>query len=226
MINEYLNSLFNLVENDFKLLIINNIVAIILSLYIIFIYKISYKGQSYNKNFSSSIALITIITSLVMHVISNNIALSLGMVGALSIIRFRTAIKDIADATFIFWAIAIGIACAVSQFMAAIIGSIAGSIILLLTNSINSSNNYLIILRTTKDYKNTAENIVKDYFSNNAHLKVDSINEETGNLIFEVNNKILSKANKKNNQTIFERLEGHKEILSIEKVENSLDISR
>ncbi len=73
--------------------------------------------------FNISIGSITIITAMIMSIISNNIALSLGMVGALSIIRFRTAVKDVRDATYIFWAIAAGIGCGVSQYALIVIGS-------------------------------------------------------------------------------------------------------
>ena len=90
-------------------ILMNNIIALIVSFFIMFIYKISYVGTAYSRKFNISIGTITIITAMIMSIISNNIALSLGMVGALSIIRFRTAVKDVRDATYIFWAIAAGI---------------------------------------------------------------------------------------------------------------------
>lgn len=76
-------------------ILMNNIIALIVSFFIMFIYKISYVGTAYSRKFNISIGTITIITAMIMSIISNNIALSLGMVGALSIIRFRTAVKDI-----------------------------------------------------------------------------------------------------------------------------------
>ena len=98
-------------------ILMNNIIALIVSFFIMFIYKISYVGTAYSRKFNISIGTITIITAMIMSIISNNIALSLGMVGALSIIRFRTAVKDVRDATYIFWAIAAGIGCGVSLSM-------------------------------------------------------------------------------------------------------------
>lgn len=87
-----------------------------------FIYKISYVGTAYSRKFNISIGTITIITAMIMSIISNNIALSLGMVGALSIIRFRTAVKDVRDATYIFWAITqIGIGCGVLKILGSLI---------------------------------------------------------------------------------------------------------
>lgn len=103
-------------------ILMNNIIALIVS-FIMFIYKISYVGTAYSRKFNISIGTITIITAMIMSIISNNIALSLGMVGALSIIRFRTAVKDVRDATYIFWAIAAGIGCGVSQYALIVIGS-------------------------------------------------------------------------------------------------------
>ena len=92
-------------------ILMNNIIALIVSFFIMFTYKISYVGSAYSRKFNVSIGTITIITAMIMSIISNNVALSLGMVGALSIIRFRTAVKDVRDATYIFWAIAAGIGC-------------------------------------------------------------------------------------------------------------------
>ena len=80
-------------------ILMNNVIALIAAFFIMFTYKISYTGPAYSRKFNISIGSITIITAMIMSIISNNIALSLGMVGALSIIRFRTAVKDVRDAT-------------------------------------------------------------------------------------------------------------------------------
>ena len=104
-------------------ILMNNVIALIVAFFIMFTYKISYAGPAYSRKFNISIGSITIITAMIMSIISNNIALSLGMVGALSIIRFRTAVKDVRDATYIFWAIAAGIGCGVSQYALIVIGS-------------------------------------------------------------------------------------------------------
>ena len=104
-------------------ILMNNVIALIVAFFIMFTYKISYAGPAYSRKFNISIGSITIITAMIMSIISNNIALSLGMVGALSIIRFRTAVKDVRDATYIFWAIAAGIGCGVSQYVLIVFGS-------------------------------------------------------------------------------------------------------
>lgn len=85
------------------------LVSVILGALIYLSYYITHAGTVYSKKFNVSLITLTILTATVMTVIGNNIALSLGMVGALSIVRFRTAIKDSRDATYIFWTIIVGI---------------------------------------------------------------------------------------------------------------------
>ena len=86
-------------------------VATVIAGFIFLSYRISHEGSIYSKKFNVSLVALTIITTSVMVVIGNNIALSLGMVGALSIVRFRTAIKDSRDTVYIFWTIVVGICC-------------------------------------------------------------------------------------------------------------------
>ena len=103
--------------------ILNFVAACILSFLIYISYRVSHSGAVYSRKFNVSLVMLTLVTTLVMNVIGNNIALSLGMVGALSIVRFRTAIKDPRDTAYIFWAIAVGITCGVSDYLIAGIGT-------------------------------------------------------------------------------------------------------
>lgn len=89
--------------------IVNFLAAAVIACLIYISYRISHSGPVYSERFNVSIVMLTLVTTLVMNVIGNNIALSLGMVGALSIVRFRTAIKDPRDTAYIFWGIAVGI---------------------------------------------------------------------------------------------------------------------
>ena len=86
-------------------------------------YYVTHAGTVYSRKFNTSLLTLTVLTATVMTVIGNNIALSLGMVGALSIVRFRTAVKDSRDATYIFWTIVVGICCGVGDYTVAIAGS-------------------------------------------------------------------------------------------------------
>ena len=82
-----------------------------LSLFIVFIYRATYAGVNYSRNFTGCLMMLSMVTTMVILVISSNMVLSLGMVGALSIVRFRTAVKEPTDTAFLFWAIATGIIC-------------------------------------------------------------------------------------------------------------------
>jgi uncharacterized membrane protein YhiD involved in acid resistance len=208
-------------------IILNNIVAITISLYIFMIYKFTHKGTSYSKNFNVSLGMITIVTALVMNIISNNIALSLGLVGALSIIRFRTAVKDVRDATFIFWSIAVGIASGVSMYNHAIVGSISITIFLLLMNATVRNGEYIVIVRTTGDSQSKAEAMTQKYFSNSAKLRTKNLSKEFGDLIYEIGSGHYNQSLKKNGGiTLSEKLVKIEGVISIELIEQSENISK
>ncbi|MDE7341127.1 MAG: DUF4956 domain-containing protein [Lachnospiraceae bacterium] len=95
----------------------------IIALYIFLVYRMITRKTFYSKNFNISLAALSVITAIVILTVQSNIVLSLGMVGALSIVRFRTAIKDPMDLVFLFWAISVGIACGAGMLEIAIIGS-------------------------------------------------------------------------------------------------------
>lgn len=100
------------------------LVTCVIALYIFAVYRLLARKTFYNKSFNMSLTAITLITSIVILTVQSNIVISLGMVGALSIVRFRTAVKDPMDLAFMFWAIAAGIACGASMIEIAIIGSL------------------------------------------------------------------------------------------------------
>ena len=104
-------------------IIMNFVAATVIGVIIFFCYMITHSRAVYSAKFNVSLIMMTVITTLVMSVIGNNVALSLGMVGALSIVRFRTAIKDVRDTVYIFWSIAVGICCGVSEYLLVGIGS-------------------------------------------------------------------------------------------------------
>jgi len=120
-----------------KDVIANVIVALICGFGISIIYRWSYKGLSYSATFTVSLVMLTMITAIVIMVIGNNLARAFGMVGAMSIIRFRTAVKDATDLMFIFFSLAIGLACGVKLFSVAIFGTLAVGSIFMIINKIN-----------------------------------------------------------------------------------------
>ena len=110
-------------------------------------YRFSHSGAVYSPKFNASLWMLTVVTSMVMCVIGNNVALSLGMVGALSIVRFRTAIKDARDTAYIFWCVAAGICCGISDFTIAIAGSAVLFLLMLAIGSNRANSRYLLIIR-------------------------------------------------------------------------------
>ena len=134
-----------------------------------------------------SLITLTVLTSTVMTVIGNNVALSLGMVGALSIVRFRTAIKDSRDTTYIFWTIIVGICCGVGDYLVAGIGTVVVFVILLILGRVRNENRILLIIRADRSKETDIEGLVFDYFNRKALLKVKNTTENAVELIYELN---------------------------------------
>ncbi len=120
-------------------------------------YWYTHIGTAYSKKFNVSLITLTVLTGTVMTVIGNNIALSLGMVGALSIVRFRTAIKDSRDTTYIFWAIIVGICCGVGDYLVASVGTIVVFIILLILGRVRNENRILLIIKAARNNETAIE---------------------------------------------------------------------
>lgn len=142
-----------LIENNNEVpvvqIVLGMLFALLLSLCVYQIYKKTYSGVMYSKDFNTTIIMIALITTLVIMIIGSNLALSLGLVGALSIIRFRTAVKDAKDAAFLFWAIGIGLACGTGIYMIGLIGSFLIGLTLLVLHRIRcfEEQAYLLIVR-------------------------------------------------------------------------------
>ena len=118
-----------------------------IGLFIFFVYKKTYQGVMYSSSFGVTLIALTMITSQVILAVTSNVVLSLGMVGALSIVRFRTAIKEPLDIAFLFWSIAVGIILAAGMIPLAVIGSvIIGLILLFFVNRKSHNNPYILVL--------------------------------------------------------------------------------
>lgn len=118
-----------------------------LGLFIHLVYKKTYNGVMYSSGFSLTLLALTMITTLVILAVTSNVVLSLGMVGALSIVRFRTAIKEPTDIAFLFWSIAVGIVLAAGMIPLAVGGSVViGIVILVFANRKSSDNPYIIVI--------------------------------------------------------------------------------
>lgn len=211
---------------DVMTIVLNNVVAIIAAFFIMFVYKITYSGVSYSRKFNVSLGAIAITTTMIMGVISNDIALSLGMVGALSIIRFRTAIKDVRDAAFIFWAVAVGIGCGVSQYALIGIGSVFLLIFMLLTKQSVSSGQQLLIIQGNLEAQNKIEDVVEKHFEGKAHQTIKNVSAGSCELVYKVQENVLKKADEKQMVDIAQRLMKVEGVARVNLVEQQDDISR
>ena len=178
--------------------------AALISIAIYVSYWYTHTGTAYSKKFNVSLVTLTILTGTVMTVIGNNIALSLGMVGALSIVRFRTAIKDSRDTTYIFWAIIVGICCGVGDYLVAGVGTVVVFIVLLILGRVRNENRILLIVRGEMSKALEIEGLIFNYFKGKALLKVKNTTEIV-ELIFEMPRSAYQ-ITYKNDKDITERL--------------------
>lgn len=131
-------------------MILTIILAFGIGVFIFYVYKKTYSGVMYSSSFGVTLIALTMITSQVILAVTSNVVLSLGMVGALSIVRFRTAIKEPVDIAFLFWSIAAGIILAAGMIPLAVIGSVViGVILMLFVNKKPHRNPYILVLTCT-----------------------------------------------------------------------------
>lgn len=168
--------------------------AACISMVIYISYWYTHTGTSYSKKFNVSLISLTILTATVMTVIGNNVALSLGMVGALSIVRFRTAIKDSRDTTYIFWAIIVGICCGVGDYLVASTGSAVVCIVLFILGRVRNDNRILLIVRGALSNERAIEGIVFEYFDKKALLRVKNTTPEAIEMIYEMDRRTYEHA--------------------------------
>ena len=125
-----------------------------LSLFIVFIYRATYAGVNYSRNFTGCLMMLSMVTTMVILVISSNMVLSLGMVGALSIVRFRTAVKEPTDTAFLFWAIATGIICGAGYVTISILMTLLLGLLFVAVHAFagkQKNGTYMIVLRYDAD---------------------------------------------------------------------------
>ncbi len=158
---------FSLNTTDLTLgrIIFTLLISLFIGLYIFYIYKKTFKGVLYNRSFNVSLIIISLVSSLIIMTISSDLALSLGMVGALSIVRFRTAIKDPMDIVYMFWSIAVGITSGASFYITAIAGSLIIGIVLLIlsTNKGNFNSPYLFILHFDPNSSKKIDKLINEF---------------------------------------------------------------
>ena len=163
------------------------VLSFCLGLFIFFVYKKTYAGVMFSQAFGGTLIAMTMITTMVILAVTSNVVLSLGMVGALSIVRFRTAIKEPMDIAFLFWAIAGGIVLAAGMIPLAIVGSIIiGVIMILFCNRKSSQKPFIAVVSCDNG---ETEKKVADYLKQNADkvtVKSKSAQKDSIELTYEV----------------------------------------
>ncbi len=175
-------------------ILVNVLFSALLGMVVYLSYYLTHRGTIYSKKFNASLVTLTVLTGTVMTVIGNNVALSLGMVGALSIVRFRTAIKDTRDTVYIFWTIIAGICCGVGDYVVAGIGSAVVFVVLLVFGLFKSDKRMLLIIRSKRSNLSTIQSTVFTLFNRKAVMRVQNTTRETVELIYEISDSILRKA--------------------------------
>lgn len=163
------------------------VIAVGLSFVIFATYKITFSGVMYNRKFNVSLVMLTMVTTMVMIVIIGDISLSLGMVGALSIVRFRTAVKDPRDTAYIFWAIAVGISIGTQKYVIGIIGSLFIAILLIIFSigRVGADDRYLLIIRGQREKE---EEIIRCVFNSfkDCELRAKNSSSENIEIVYQI----------------------------------------
>ena len=183
--NSFLNGFTSGV--DVKTILISLAITTVLALYIFFIYRIVTRKTFYSKTFNLSLIAMAIITAAIILTIQSNIVLSLGMVGALSIIRFRTAIKDPLDLVFLYWAISVGIICGAGLSVIAVILTLAMSVVVLLMQKYPIKKLSMILVVNSSDINNDDRvlEMVKKY-SKNYKVKSRNLTSTSLDMVIEI----------------------------------------
>ena len=128
------------------------VLAYVLGMFIYFVYKKTYLGVLYSRSFGVSLVAMTMISTLIILAVTSNVVLSLGMVGALSIVRFRSAVKDPLDIVYLFWSVGVGIVLGASMYPLALIGSlIVGIVLLVFVRAKGITGEYILVVQCAND---------------------------------------------------------------------------
>ena len=171
-------------------IIISMVITILIALYIYAIYRLCSNKNFYSKDFNKTLAIMSVITAAIVLAVQSNLVISLGMVGALSIVRFRNAVKNPLDLLFLFWSISVGIICGASLYQVAIIMSLAVTILLLLLEVVKPPKApYLLVLNgTNKDMEENLMQILKTN-AKGYQIKARNIGTDGINMVVELRTK-------------------------------------
>lgn len=167
-------------------MIFSLLIAFLIGLFIVYIYRKTYTGVVYSKSFALCIILLAMVTSMIIRTISSNLSLSLGMVGALSIVRFRTAVKEPVDTGFMFWGITAGIMSGAGLYLVSILGSALLGLLYIVAYSMGFkvSSNYLLIIKYEASAHAEVSKIMKKI--SKKKLKSKTLSKNVIELTFEI----------------------------------------
>lgn len=195
-------------ENITSVSAVDMVLALVLSfgigLFIFLIYKKTFAGVMYSSSFGVTLVALTMISTFVILAVTSNVVLSLGMVGALSIVRFRTAIKEPLDIAFLFWAIAAGIVLAAGMIPLAVFGSVViGIVLLIFANKKSHTSPYIVVLRCSghnsevaatdflkkqvKKFNIKSKTVQNGFVEINAEIRLNNENTDFINILSEMN---------------------------------------
>ncbi len=171
----------------------NMVVALICGIIIALVYRFIYKGPSYSVTYVNSMVLLSLVTSLIMLVIGNNLARAFGLVGAMSIIRFRTAVRDVQDIVFIFFSLAVGMAAGVGLHIIALMGTVFISIVAVVLVTFNfgapRKREYLlqVSLISTEENESKLESTLKKYCKKLQLVNMKNLGDDSVEIFYHVN---------------------------------------
>lgn len=181
--NSFLNS-DSFTDTDIGEIILALVAALLLGLFIYLVYRSFYAGVIYSKSFAVTIVGMTVLTCMVTLAISTNVVISLGMVGALSIVRFRTAIKDPLDLLYLFWAITAGITAGAGMYLLAVCSSIIMLVVIIIFYAKKTSSEiYVAVIHYTGD--DTGDKILQAFGKTKYYIKSKTLRGEETELAVE-----------------------------------------
>lgn len=182
--DQLLNAISNKPGND--MILLSLLVSAIFACVMWLAYRISHDNKSYRREFGTTLIMLALISTVLMDLIQSNLALSLGMLGSLSIVRFRTNIKDYRDIGFIFWAMAIGIASATQSYAIAMIGSCILFAMMVFTRSkANAIKDMLLVIRGSNVDLDEVGNVVS-HLCEKYNVKAKNVLADSFELVYEV----------------------------------------
>ena len=171
-------------------LLVTLLVAFLVGLWVVYVYRLTHRGLTYDRGFLVSLVMIGPIVSVVMLLIGSNLALSLGMVGALSIIRFRNVIKDSRDMVYLFWAIAVGLGCGTYNWTVAIIASafIGAVLFLLYYFEFGKTRHYdcIFVLNGSGEYPDPGLLNLINQYAQDSNMRSLEVKDDGWEMVFEL----------------------------------------